>query len=345
MSPTRKYLAAAVQATPVWFDLRATVDKAIRLIAEAAGAGAKLIAFPETWISGYPSYIAGSAEWDHHEAKVAHRQLAESSITVPGPELERLQEAARRHDAMLVIGANERDTGYSRGTIYNSMIYISNEGQLLGVHRKLVPTHSERIIWGQGDGSGLLVLDTPIGRVGGLVCWEHWMPLTRFAMHAKGEQVHVATWPEVPDIHHLASRHYAFEGRCFVICVGSYLTMDDIPDSFVRKQAMLAGGDFGGDDGVILPGGSGIIGPDGQWVSGPVAGGETIVYGEIDLDRIEEEQLALDTVGHYNRPDVFQLTVDERPRIPVQWLRAPADPPAEFGVRDPAPSEGREAPA
>jgi predicted amidohydrolase len=316
-----RYTAAAVQATPVWFDLAASVDKAVRLIEEAATEGARLIAFPETWIPGYPAYVYGSAEWDERSAKEVHRELLRNSITVSGPEMGRLRDAARRCGAMVVIGVNERDDDFSGGTIYNSMVYISSAGELLGVHRKLIPTHAERLIWGRGDGSGLHVFDTELGRVGGLVCWEHWMPLSRYAMHAKGEQVHVATWPEVPEIHHLASRHYAFEGRCFVICVGSYLTLNDVPADFGRRDAMKAGGDFGGGADVLLPGGSGIIGPDGQWIAGPQAGAETIVYGDIDLRRIGEEQLAFDAAGHYNRPDVFQLTVDERPKAQARWLR------------------------
>lgn len=316
----RKYTAAAVQAAPVWFDLQATVDKAVALIQEAAANGARLIAFPETWVPGYPSYIYGSAEWDHAESKEVHRLLMENSLTVPGPELDRIRKAAAEANAMIVIGINEREDRYSRGTLYNSMVYISDTGELLGVHRKLIPTHAERLIWGSGDGSGLHVFDTNLGRVGGLICWEHWMPLTRYAMHAQGEQVHIATWPEVPELHHLASRSYAFEARSFVICVGSYLTLDQIPEEFPRREAMLAGGDFGGEPGVLLPGGSGIIGPDGDWVSGPVANSEVIVYGEIDLDRVNEEQLAFDAAGHYNRTDIFQLTVDDRPQFPALWL-------------------------
>lgn len=325
----RKYIAAAVQATPVWFNLQATIDKAIALIHEAAANGARLIAFPETWVPGYPSYMYGSAEWDHAASKQVHRQLMQNSVTVPGPEINRLQEAAAEAKAMVVIGINEREDQFSRGTLFNSMVYISATGELLGVHRKLIPTHAERMIWGSGDGSGLHVFDTDLGRVGGLICWEHWMPLTRYAMHAKGEQVHIATWPEVPELHHLASRSYAFEGRTFVICVGSYLTLADIPDDFPRREAMLAGGDFGGESDVLLPGGSGIIGPDGEWVVGPVAGKETIVYGEIDLDRVNEEQLAFDAAGHYNRPDIFQLTVDDRPRYPLQRLHKASNPDTE----------------
>jgi predicted amidohydrolase len=317
----QQYRAAAVQAAPVWFDVDATIEKTIHLVTEAAENGARLIAFPEAWVPGYPAHIYGSAGWDHKESKEVHRELMENSLTLTGPQMEKLCEAARGNNAMLVVGINERDDRYSRGTLFNSMVYISQTGELLGVHRKLMPTHAERILWGCGDGSDLKVFDTPLGRVGGLVCWEHWMPLTRFAMHAKGEQVHVATWPEVPDIHHLASRHYAFEGRCFVICVGSFLTFEHIPSTFARREALLAAGDFGGGQEVILPGGSGIIGPDGQWITGPVSGKEEIIYGDIDLNRIKEEQLAFDSAGHYNRPDIFQLTVDERPKAQINWLR------------------------
>lgn len=325
----RNYIAAAVQAAPVWFDLQATIDKAITLIHEAAANGARIIAFPETWVPGYPSYMYGSAEWDHTESKQVHRLLMQNSVTVPGPEINRLREAAAEAQAMVVIGVNEREDQFSRGTLFNSMVYISETGELLGVHRKLMPTHAERMIWGSGDGSGLHVFDTNLGRVGGLICWEHWMPLARYAMHAKGEQIHIATWPEVPELHHLASRSYAFEGRTFVICVGSYLTLGDIPEGFPRRDAMLAGGDFGGGSDELLPGGSGIIGPDGEWVTGPVAHKETIVYGEIDLDRVNEEQLAFDAAGHYNRPDIFQLTIDDRPRHPVQWLHKDPDSASE----------------
>jgi predicted amidohydrolase len=221
---------------------------------------------------------------------------------------------------MVVMGANELDVEYSRGTLFNSLMYISADGELMGVHRKLMPTHAEKLIWGAGDGSTLHVFDTRIGRVGGLICWEHWMPLARFAMHAMAEQIHVAAWPEVPDIHHLASRHYAFEGRCVVICVGSYMRIDDVPDDFELKGILSQAGEFGDDAAELLPGGSGIIGPDGQWVSGPITGREEIVYADVDLSLCGGEQLAFDAAGHYNRPDVFQLQVDTRPKRQIEWL-------------------------
>ncbi len=313
--------AAAVQVAPIFLDRDATVEKAVSLIDEAAHAGARLVVFPETWLPGYPAWIFGAAGWDDAHSKKAFARLHRNAIQVPSPTTDALCRAAKRHGVYVVMGINERDAAFSTGTLYNSLLYISDQGAILGVHRKLVPTHAERIIWGQGDGSTLHVFDTAIGRLGGLICWEHWMPLARFALHAKGEQIHVAAWPEGPELHHLASRHYAFEGRCFVVCAASYLTTAHLPADFELPEAMGAAGDFGQEPGVILPGGSGLIGPDGAWIAGPVAGQETIVYGQIELARIAEEQQALDAAGHYNRPDIFHLTIDERPRRQVTWQR------------------------
>jgi len=328
-------VVAAVQAAPVFLDRDATVDKAIALIEEAANEGAKLVAFPETWIPGYPSWIYHAAKWDDPGSKRAFAQLLANSVQVPSPATDALCVAAREGDVHVVVGIHERDSDFSAGTIYNSLVFISPQGEILGTHRKLVPTHAERIVWGRGDGSTLHVFETPLGRLGGLICWEHWMPLTRFAMHAKGEQIHVAAWPDADDTHHLASRHYAFEGRCYVLCVGSYTTARDLPADFELADAMGVSGD---DE--LLIGGSGIIGPDGRWLSGPVGGRETIVYAELDMARIAEEQQALDAAGHYNRPDVFSLTVDERPRRQVEWLRGAED--AEAGA--PAGLERADAP-
>jgi nitrilase len=319
-------VAAAVQAAPVFLDRDPTVEKAVALIEEAANEGAKLVAFPETWIPGYPSWIYHAAKWDDPGSKRAFAQLLANSVQVPSPATDALCVAARDADVHVVVGIHERDSDFSTGTIYNSLLFISPQGEILGTHRKLVPTHAERIVWGRGDGSTLHVFETPLGRLGGLICWEHWMPLTRFAMHAKGEQIHVAAWPDADDPHHLASRHYAFEGRCYVLCVGSYTTARDLPADFELADGMGVSGD---DE--LLIGGSGIIGPDGRWLSGPVGGRETIVYAELDMARIAEEQQALDAAGPYNRPHVFSLTVDERPRRQVEWLRGAED--AELGVR------------
>jgi nitrilase len=316
---TRNYTVAAVQAAPVFLDLDATIEKAVRLIGEAAAGGARLVAFPETWVPGYPAWIFGAAGWEDPASKRAYARLQRNAVEVPGAAVDALCAAARAHGVQAVVGVNELDTGFSRGTLYNSQLFISADGRLTAVHRKLMPTHAERIVWGMGDGSTLHVLDTPLGRVGGLICWEHWMPLARFALHARGEQVHVAAWPEGTYVTELAARSYAFEGRCYVIAVSPYLTVADLPDDFELTDAMAAAFEEGAEAGVINPGGSGVVGPDGQWIVGPCYGREELVFAEIDLDRVAEEQQVLDTAGHYNRPDVFALTIDTHARRQVTW--------------------------
>jgi nitrilase len=314
-----RYTVAIVQHPPAFLDLEASVDRAVDLIAEAAREGAKLVVFGETWLPGYPVWIFGAAGWDDAAAKRVHARLVRNSVVVGSASTDRLASAARRHGVHVVIGCNERDGEFSRGTLYNSILTFTDAGELLPVHRKLWPTHAERLVWGLGDGSGLVVHDTPLGRLGGLVCWEHWMPLARFAMHALGEQVHCALWPDVAESHVLASRHYAFEGRCYVVCAGSYLTAGDLPEDFEAADALPALGS-GTEDGVLLPGGSGLIGPDGTWVAGPLENQAGIVSGEVDLDRIAEEQLAFDAAGHYNRPDVFDVRIDTRRRPQARFL-------------------------
>lgn len=324
---------AAAQVTPAFLDLDGTIAKAVSVIEAAGREEAQLVAFAEAWVPGYPMWVFGSAGWDDPAAKRAYARLHANSLRVPSPQTDALCDAARRAGTMVVMGMNECDADYSRGTLFNSLLYISAQGELMGVHRKLTPTHAERIIWGAGDGSTLSVFDTPIGRVGGLICWEHWLPLGRHAMHAKGEQIHVAAWPELPEIHQVSSRSYAFEGRCFVVCVGSYMRKSDVPEDFELTHVLDAGGQFSDDADELLPGGSGIIGPDGNWIVGPTAGREEIIYADVDLARAVEEQLALDTSGHYNRPDIFQLTVDDRPHPPVRWLRKSTPEEAKVSTR------------
>lgn len=324
---------AAAQVKPVFLDRKATIAKGVEIILEAGRNGAKLVAFPETWVPCYPLWIYGAAGWDDPVSKRVYKQLQENSVAVPSESTDRICEAAKEAGVTVVMGINERDADFSRGTLYNSLLYVSAEGKILGVRRKLMPTHAEKLLWGQGDGSDLQVYDTPIGRVGGAICWEHWMPLNRFAMHSLGEQIHVAAWPEVPELHHLASRHYAFEGRCFVICVGSYLRLEDVPSDFPLRSVLADAGQFGDDPDELLPGGSGVIGPDGNWVVGPISGREEIIYADIDLSLIGEEQFAFDSVGHYNRPDVFQVSIDRRKRAQVNWLDE-QDPAARPGGSD-----------
>ncbi len=234
-------------------------------------------------------------------AKRAFARLVASAVTVPGPETARLGAAARAASAYVVMGAHE----LGGGTLYCSLLYFGPDGALLGVHRKLLPTYQERMLWGQGDGGGLIVLDTPLGRLGGLLCWEHWMPLARQALHERGETLHVAAWPAVHEMHQVASRSYAFEGRAFVVAVGTVLRKRDLPDDLELLRAIP-----GEPDDFLQRGGSAIIGPDGGYLAGPVWEEEAIVYAEVDPARAIEERLTLDVAGHYSRPDVFRFRVN-----------------------------------
>jgi nitrilase len=317
----RRYAVAVAQVAPAFLDLEGSLAIAERAIAEAASAGARLVVFPETWLPGYPMWADAGIAWEDGAQKRAFARLHRNAVEVPGPATDRIAKAAREHRVHLAVGMTERDARFSGGTLFNSLLFVSDEGEVLGVHRKLVPTHSERVIWGRGDGSTLHVFDTPLGRLGGLICWEHWMPLARFAMHAKGEQVHAAVWPDVPELHHLASRTYAFEGRCYVLCAGVYLPLDAVPDDLEVRDAIVEVAKANDDPSVVLTGGSAIADPTGAWVADPVEGAEAMILAEVDLDRIAEEQQALDAAGHYHRPDVFKVTIDETPQVPVTWER------------------------
>ncbi len=303
-----RFIAAAVQAAPVFLDREATVDKGCRLILEAARHGARLVVFPETWVPGYPVWTNATARWNYAPAKKAFSRLYQNSVDVPGPVTDALGAAAREAGAVVAMGVNERDGG----TLYNTIVFIGSDGRLLGKHRKLVPTFHERMVWGQGDGSTLQVFPTELGRLGGLVCWEHWMPLARYALYSLGEQVHASLWPTANETFQVACRAMAFEGRLFVVVAGSYLTKAMLPSDFELAQEMAPFPD------VLIKGGSAIIGPDAKYLVGPVYDQETILYAKVDLGRIVEEKQALDVVGHYARPDVLRLVVNREPQRPVQ---------------------------
>lgn len=313
-----KYKAAAVQAAPVFLDREATVEKACRLIAEAAAGGASLAVFPEAWVPGYPVWANAVSRWDYPPSKQVYRRLYQNAVDIPGPVTQRLGEAAGKAGICLAVGVHERAPG---GTLYNTILFIGRDGRLLGKHRKLVPTYHERMVWGQGDGSTLEVFDTALGRLGGLICWEHWMPLARYALYARGEQVHASLWPTAGETFLLACRSMAFEGRLFVIVSCSYLTKGMLPADFELSAEMAA------FPGVLCRGGSAIIGPDGKYLAGPVYGEETILYADIDLARGLEEKQAMDVVGHYARPDVFTLRVNRGELSPARFETAVDTPP------------------
>jgi len=234
---------------------------------------------------------------------VVFARIAENSVAIHGPGLDHLAETARQANATLVVGLSERvGRGAGRGTLYNSLITIGPDGRLLNHHRKLMPTYTERLVWGAGDVEGLRAVDTPVGRVSALVCWEHWMPLARQALHESGEDVHVAVWPTVHDLHQVASRQYAFEGRCFVLASGALMRASSLPPELEHHPERVSG-----PDQWVLRGGSAIIGPDGKYIAGPVYDEPTILTAELDLRRASEESMTLDVTGHYHRPEMFDF--------------------------------------
>jgi predicted amidohydrolase len=299
---------AAIQAAPVHMNLDRSLEKAIHLIRQASALGAKLVAFPETWLPGYPAWLdccRDVALWDHDPTKRVFARLMENSVEVPGPITEALGSAARDHRVVLNIGVHERVTnGPGRGTLYNTALTFSTGGSLVARHRKIMPTYTERLIWGKGDGSDLIAVNTEVGRLGGLICWEHWMPLARQALHDSGEDIHVAAWPQVKEMNLVASRHYAFEGRCFVIATGAIMTANELPPELEPIESLRVD-----PEALVLKGGSAIIGPDGAVIAGPAPPEETILTADLDLSRINEEHLTLDVTGHYSRPDVFEFRV------------------------------------
>ncbi|MFI5246235.1 MAG: carbon-nitrogen hydrolase family protein [Gemmatimonadales bacterium] len=298
---------AVVQAE-VAPDLPSGIERTRSLAQEAARGGASLIVFPETWLPGYPAWLdvcRDVALWDHAPVKQAFARMAENSIVVDGGSGKALGAIAREVGATIVVGVTERvEAGAGRGTLYNSLLTFGSDGSLLNHHRKLVPTYTERMVWGPGDAEGLRAVETPSGRVGGLICWEHWMPLARQAIHESGEDIHVAAWPTVHEMHQVASRQYAFEGRCFVLACGSLQRAGALP-----PELELHPGRVTSPDQWVLRGGSAIIAPDGSYVVGPVFEEHCILAAELDLARVREESMSLDVAGHYHRPDCLALVV------------------------------------
>lgn len=307
---------AAIQQPPAVLDLDTGVECACMHIAEAASHGAQLVVFPEAWLTGYPAWVFGMAGWGDPVAKRWYAALVKESPTVPDPRIAPILEEAARQQVAVVLGLTERARPES-GTLFNSQLLVGADGNVVGVHRKLTPTHTERLVWAPGDASGLQVHATPAGRVGGLTCWEHWHPLARHALHVQDEQIHIAAWPDMPEIHHVASRSYAFEGRCFVVCAGQYLAASDVPDQL--RQAYRYGVAPGSTSELLFTGDSGVIGPDGTWIAGPLSGEPGIIHARIDLSQSMAEKHDIDVAGHYDRPDVFQLTVTRQPSQTVRF--------------------------
>lgn len=303
-------ITAIIQARPIPNSLSQSLEKALSLIAGAAQKGAQLIAFGESWLSGYPAWVDHApeiAQWGNPAMKAAYVELYKNAVLVGSETTRALADAAKQHQITLIMGINERvEKGPGNGTLYNGILTFGPDGTLLNHHRKLMPTFNEKLVHGLGDGQGLKVVETPHVRVGSLICWEHWMPLSRQALHMQGEQVHVALWPMVKELNVLASRHYAHEGRCFVLAVGQIMQVEDIPEALGRTSLK---GRASGD--LLLRGGSCIIKPNGELLLPPQMDAESIFIQELNLDEIIEEQMTMDVSGHYHRPDVFEFRVKQ----------------------------------
>jgi nitrilase len=299
----RAVKAACVQAEPVVLDRDATLDKLERLTTEAADAGAELIVFPEAFIPVYPSSIWAKhfAGWADERSKAAFARIAEEAVAVPGPANDRLAAAAKESAIWLVTGVTEIDPDRP-GTLYNTLLYHSPAGELVLRHRKLVPTNHERLVWGPGDGSGLRAIATDLGRLGGLICWENYMPLARFALYESGIEIYVASTADDGDAWQATLIHIARESRSFVIAPSHFQRASAYPEDFPLRDA-LEGLD------VIGRGGSAILGPDGSYLAGPLYDEEGILYAELEPARLFEERQRFDAAGHYHRPDVLRLKV------------------------------------
>jgi nitrilase len=301
--------AAVVQAGSVPFDAHACIDKAIRLIGEAAARAAKIIVFPEAFITGYPKglnygMVVGARDAAGREE---FRRYLDAAIAVPGPETDRIGQAASRHHAYVVMGAIERDGG----TCYCTALFFGPDGRLLGKHRKLMPTAMERMIWGFGDGSTLTAVDSPYGRIGAVICWENYMPMLRMAMYAKQVAIYCAPTADDRDTWLPSMQHIALEGRCFILTACQFLRRRDLPASV--RVALTDD-----PDAILMRGGSAIISPFGRVLAGPHFDSETILTAPLDLHDIGRAKFDFDVTGHYSRPDIFQLTVNESPARPVR---------------------------
>lgn len=311
--------AAVVQPTPVFFDVQRGVDEACVWIAEAAAAGAELIVLPEAYVGGYPWGLRfGTAVGGRSEAgRRTWNLYRENAVEVPGPETQRLGEAAARAEAFVAIGVVERDAAFSGGTLFCTLLYFGPDGVLLGKHRKLKPTAAERYIWGEGDGSTLPVLDTRIGRVGGLICWENYMPLARMAMYGKGVEIYLAPTADARPRWQATLQHIALEGRCFVLGCNQYVAKQHYPADLELGREL--------DDWpeVLCAGGSAVYSPSGECLAGPLEGQAGMLTVELDRSEIGRGKFDFDVVGHYARPDVFRFAVNEAPSPPVDFSPGP----------------------
>jgi nitrilase len=316
------FTAAIVQRPPVLLDRHASTDRVVAGIEEVASLGAKLAVFPETYLPGYPEYIWRlSPGGDYDLSREIHGRLLEESVDLSSGDLDPVVKAAAEHGVTVILGIHERDAEFSRATVFNTVVTIGADGEIANRHRKLVPTNPERMVWSPGDASGLRVVDSPIGRLGSLICWENYMPLARFALYAQGVEIYVApTWDE-GDEWIASMRHIAREGRCWVLGAGCSIQARDVPEGFPDRARL-----YPDPDEWLNPGDSVIVAPGGEIVAGPLRGEHGVLSGAIDPAQARATHYTLDAAGHYNRPDVFHLRVDRTRRPQVAFEDGAADP-------------------
>jgi nitrilase len=304
---------AVVQAAPALFDRKKTIEKVCDLVAEAAEQGAKVVLLPEAFVPAYPRGLTfGTVVGNRTPAgRKLWQRYWDNTIEVPGADTELLGKAARDAGVYLAIGVIERDRDFGGGTLYCTLLYFGPDGQLLGKHRKLKPTAAERLIWGEGDGSTLTVIDSEYGKIGGLICWENYMPLARMAIYAKGVGIYLAPTADQRDSWQATVRHIALEGRCFVLGCNQYVTRQMYPDDLEGIEELADMPE------VICRGGSVIVSPLGEVLAGPLWDEEGILAADLELAEVTRAKLDFDVVGHYARSDIFQLAINEKPLKPV----------------------------
>jgi len=306
---------AIIQHAPQVLDREATLDQAVKLITEAAANGAQLIVFPEAFVPGYPAWVwrlRPGADWDL--SGQIHQRLLENAVDLARDGLAKVRAAAAETGVTVVMGLNERDGTVGRTTLYNSAVVIGCEGEIINQHRKLMPTNPERMVWGFGDASGLRVVDTPVGRIGVLLCWENYMPLARFALYAQGIDIHIAPTYDSGEDWIGTMQHIAREGGCWVISAGVALRNRDLPEDFPGRATL-----YPADEDWINPGDSVVIAPGGEKVAGPLHEKQDILYAEIDPARAAGARRTFDVAGHYARPDVFTLHVNKQRQSPIEF--------------------------
>jgi nitrilase len=306
---------AVCQKPPVLLDLPATMDRALATLEEAAGAGARLVVFPEAYLPGYPTWI-----WrlrpggDMALGNRLHAELRRNSVDLRAGGLDRLRQAAAKHGVVVVMGLNEIDAEFSGTTLYNTLVIIGVDGTILNRHRKLMPTNPERMVWGCGDASGLRVVDTPVGRIGALLCWENYMPLARHALYAQNLEIYVAPTWDCGDTWLASMNHIAREGGCWVLSTATALQGADVPDSFPERDRLFQRDEW------VNSGDAIVVKPFGGVVAGPLHNEKGILYAVIDTEAARSSRKSLDVAGHYGRPDIFRLEIDRRPKPPILFV-------------------------